>query len=169
MQKVTKNFALLLACAMMLVAVGCSTGAPAPATQEPAAAAEPVAAAEPAAAEPAAAEPAGDTPLVVAYSPFSQKFSPYYADTAYDQDVVSLVSLSMMTTDRMGGIIYNAIEGETVPYNGTDYLYKGPADLSVEYDAASDTTTYTAKIRDDLKFWFYIKDWGKRKRLRDNS
>ena len=152
MQKVTKIFALLLACAMMLVAVGCSTGAPAPATQEPAAAAEPTAAAEPAAAEPAAAEPAGDTPLVVAYSPFSQKFSPFYADTGYDQDVVELVSLSMMTTDRMGGIIYNAIEGETVPYNGTDYLYKGPADLSVNYDAASDTTTYTAKIRDDLKF-----------------
>ena len=28
------------------------------------------------------------TPLVVATSNLSQKFSPYYADTAYDQDVV---------------------------------------------------------------------------------
>ena len=92
------------------------------------------------------------TPLVVAYSPFSQKFSPYYADTAYDQDVVGMTQLGLMTTDRMGGIIYNAIEGETVSYNGTDYLYTGAADLKVEYDEASDTTKYTAKIRDDLKF-----------------
>lgn len=94
-----------------------------------------------------------NTPLVVAYSPFSQKFSPFYADTAYDQDVAGMVGLGLMTTDRMGGIIYNAIEGETVPYNGTDYLYTGIADLKVEYDKAADITTYTAKIRDDIKFW----------------
>ena len=94
-----------------------------------------------------------DTPLVVAYSPFSQKFSPFYADTAYDQDVAGMVGLGLMTTDRMGGIIYNAIEGETVNYNGTDYLYTGPANLSVKYDAESDLTVYTAKIREDLKFW----------------
>ena len=92
------------------------------------------------------------TPLVVAYSPFSAKFSPFYADTGYDQDAVSLTQISILTTDRAGGIIYNAIEGETVPYNGTDYLYTGPADISVVYDEATDTTKYTAKIRDDLVF-----------------
>ncbi|MBO4419885.1 MAG: hypothetical protein J5789_08705, partial [Oscillospiraceae bacterium] len=74
-------------------------------------------------------DPVNDTPLVVAYSAFSQKFSPFYADTACDQDVAGFVGLGLMTTDRMGGIIYNAIEGETVNYNGTDYLYTGPADL----------------------------------------
>ncbi len=93
-----------------------------------------------------------NTPLVVAYSPFSAKFSPFYADTAYDQDVVGMTQLSLMTTDRMGGVIYNGIEGETVPYNGTDYRYTGIADLKVEYDEATDTTKYTAKLRDDLKF-----------------
>ena len=93
-----------------------------------------------------------NTPLVVAYSPFSAKFSPFYADTAYDQDAVTMTQISILTTDRSGGIIYNAIEGETIPYNGTDYLYKGPADIKVEYDEASDTTKYTAKIRDDLVF-----------------
>ena len=92
------------------------------------------------------------TPLVVAYSPFSAKFSPYYADTAYDQDAVSLTQISILTTDRAGGIIYNAIEGETVAYNGTDYLYTGPADISVDYDEESDTTKYTAKIREDMLF-----------------
>ena len=58
----------------------------------------------------------------------------------------------MLTTDRVGGIIYNAIEGETVNYNGTDYLYKGPADTKVEYDEATDTTKYTARLRVGMKF-----------------
>jgi peptide/nickel transport system substrate-binding protein len=101
---------------------------------------------------PAMADEATSTPLVVAYNPFSEKFSPFFADTGYDMDVVGMTQISLMTTDRMGGIIYNAIEGETVPYNGTDYTYTGAADLSVKYDKDADTTTYTAKIRDDLTF-----------------
>lgn len=92
------------------------------------------------------------SPLVVAYSPFSQKFSPFTADTAYDQDVVDMTQLPLIVTDRVGAIVFNGIEGETHSYNGTDYLYTGPADLSVVYDEASNTTTYTAKIRSDLKF-----------------
>ena len=51
-----------------------------------------------------------NTPLVVAYSPFSAKFSPFYADTAYDRDAVDITQLTILTTDRAGGIIYNAIE-----------------------------------------------------------
>ena len=95
----------------------------------------------------------GSTPLVIADGEFSQKFSQFYADSAYDVNVVNMFALnSMLTTDRTGGIIYNAIEGETVNYNGTDYLYKGPADVSVKYDETSDTTTYTVKIRDDIYF-----------------
>ncbi|MDX9865062.1 MAG: ABC transporter substrate-binding protein [Anaerolineaceae bacterium] len=96
--------------------------------------------------------PTIDTPLVVAYSDFSQKFSPFFADTGYDMDVVRMTQINLLTTDRTGGIIFNAIEGETVNYNGTDYLYKGPADTNVEYDEASDTTKYTARLRVGMKF-----------------
>jgi peptide/nickel transport system substrate-binding protein len=92
------------------------------------------------------------TPLVVAYQEFSQKFSPFFADTGYDQDVAGMTQISLLTTDRTGGIIFNAIEGETVAYNGTDYLYKGAADTSVKYDAATDTTKYTARLRVGMKF-----------------
>lgn len=93
-----------------------------------------------------------DTPLVVGSLPFSEKFSPFYADTSYDQNVVSMTGISAMTTDRVGGIVYNAIEGETIPYNGVDYTYTGPANISVNYDEASNTTTYGIKLREDLKF-----------------
>ncbi len=92
------------------------------------------------------------TPLVVAYQEFSQKFSPFFSDTGYDADVAGMTQISLLTTDRVGGIIFNAIDGETVAYNGTDYLYKGAADTSVVYDAASDTTKYTARLRVGMKF-----------------
>ena len=101
--------------------------------------------------EPEPTEPV-DTPLVVAYNAFSQKFSPFFADTAYDVDVAGMTQIGMMTTDRVGAIVFNAIEGETRSYNGVDYFYSGPADLTVDYDEASDTTKYTAHLRDDLKF-----------------
>ena len=95
---------------------------------------------------------ADDIPLVVAIETLSQKFSPYFADTGYDQDVVALTQIGMMTTDRVGGIIYNGIEGETIPYNGTDYTYYGTGDLTVNYDEATDITSYGYKMREDLKF-----------------
>ena len=96
--------------------------------------------------------PTIDTPLVVTYQDFSQKFSPFFADTAYDSDVAAWTQISPMKTDRVGGIIFNGIEGETVAYNGVDYLYKGTANLSQNYDEASDTTVYTARLRVGMKF-----------------
>ena len=96
--------------------------------------------------------PAQETPLVVAIQTLSSKFSPYAADTGYDQDVVEMTQVGLMTTDRTGAIIFNGIEGETLSYNGTDYFYQGIADLSQNYDAATDITTYTAKLREDIKF-----------------
>ncbi len=161
MQNVKRMLALILVFAMMFALAACSernetdtTAANKPGEQTTTAAnGEPNGTDKPN--TPASSEdnkPVNNTPLVVAYSPFSQKFSPFYADTAYDQDVAGMVGLGLMTTDRMGGIIYNAIEGETVNYNGTDYTYTGCADLDVAYDPDTNTTTYTAKIRDDLKF-----------------
>jgi peptide/nickel transport system substrate-binding protein len=92
------------------------------------------------------------TPLVVGYSAFSGKFSPFFATTAYDQDAQSLTQVSLLTTDRTGGIIYNAIKGEKVTYNGTEYKYTGIADIKVDYDEAADLTKYNMKIRKDIKF-----------------
>lgn len=91
-----------------------------------------------------------DTPLVVAYSPFSEKFSPFFADTSYDQDVAAMIVPGIMTTDRSSATVYNAIEGETHSYNGTDYTYTGPADISVNTDEATGETVYNIKLRDDL-------------------
>ena len=59
--------------------------------------------------------------LVVGYSPFSSKFSPFFSETAYDQDVYTMTALGLLTSDRTGAIVEKGIKGETRSYNGTDY------------------------------------------------
>ena len=111
-------------------------------------------AAEPAAEAVAEAEPAetdADTPLVVGYSPFNEKFSPFFSETAYDQDVWLMTQISLLDGDRQGAIIMNGIEGETINYNGTDYTYYGPADCVIT-ENDDGTVFYDFKLRDDLVF-----------------
>ena len=47
--------------------------------------------------------------LVVGYSPFSNKFSPFFAQTAYDQDAQGMTQLGLLTTDRTGAVITKGI------------------------------------------------------------
>ena len=91
------------------------------------------------------------TPLVVGYSPFSSKFSPFFAETAYDQDVYAMTQVSLIGSDRQGAMIYNGIEGETVSYNGTDYTYYGIANVTTT-ENADGTVYYDFQLRDDVKF-----------------
>ncbi len=94
---------------------------------------------------------AEENPLVVGYTPFSSKFSPFFADSAYDQDVADMVTLYLTSSDRQGAVIYNGIEGETINYNGTDYTYYGPANIVVT-ENEDGTVYYDIELRDDLKF-----------------
>ena len=79
-----------------------------------------------------------DTPLVVGYSPFNSKFSPFFSETAYDQDVWVMTAISLLNGDRQGAIIMKGIEGETKAYNGTDYTYYGPADCEIVENTDTD-------------------------------
>ena len=92
-----------------------------------------------------------DTPLVYATNHFNGKFSPFFSETAYDTDVYSMTQIGLLTSDRQGAIIYKGIEGETINYNGTDYTYYGPADLTIT-ENADGTVDYDFKLRDDLVF-----------------
>ena len=89
--------------------------------------------------------------LVVGYSPFSSKFSPFFSETAYDQDVYTMTALGLLTSDRTGAIVEKGIKGETRSYNGTDYTYYGPADMTVS-ENPDGTVYYDFTLRDDLKF-----------------
>ena len=131
---------ILLACAMVVGLTACGGGA----TTETA----PEAATE---SNEATTEASSDTPLVVGYAPFSSKFSPFFAETAYDQDAQGMTQVALLINDRQGGMIYNGIEGETKNYNGTDYTYHGIANLVVT-ENEDGTVYYDFKLRDDVKF-----------------
>ena len=131
MKKISKILALLFAALMVFTLVACGKGGNTPSGS-------------------GSAEPE-ETPLVVGYSPFSSKFSPFFAETAYDQDAQGMTQIELIVLDRLGQVIYKGIEGETIPYNGTDYTYYGPADIEVT-ENADGSVYYDFTLRDDIKF-----------------
>ena len=99
--------------------------------------------------ETAATEEAGT--LVLSAQGFENKFSPFFAASADDQDVADFTQLYMMYSDRVANPILNGIEGETRSYNGTDYTYYGPADIVIT-ENEDGTVYYDMTMRDDLVF-----------------
>ena len=136
-----KVLALVLALAMAFALVACQTTTP---TTEPTDAATTEPATEPATEE-------KPSTLVVGYSPFSEKFSPFFAKTAYDQDAYTMTQVGLIGNDRAGNLILKGIEGETVDYNGKDYFYDGIADTDIVQNDDG-TVDYNIKIRDDIVF-----------------
>ena len=92
-----------------------------------------------------------EKPLVVGYSNFSSKFSPFFAETAYDQDVAAMTYVLLLTTDRQGAVVEKGKTGETRPYNNTDYTYYGPADLTIT-ENSDGTVDYDFELREDMTF-----------------
>lgn len=91
------------------------------------------------------------TPLVVGYDQFNEKFSPFFSETAYDQDVYAMTQVSLLNSDRTGAVIMNGIEGETHNYNGTDYTYYGLGNCEVTQNEDG-TVYYDITIRDNVTF-----------------
>lgn len=89
--------------------------------------------------------------LVVGYTNFNSKFSPFFSDSAYDTDVYSMTQIGLLSSDRQGAIVEKGINGEVRPYNGTDYTYYGPADLTIT-ENEDGTVDYNFQLRDDLVF-----------------
>jgi len=85
----------------------------------------------------------GDT-LRVAGGGYAGQFSPFFSETAYDQEAMGLTQLPLLTSDREGMVVLRGIEGETRGYNGVDYTYNYDA------DGAWKTSNYTALTGTDL-------------------
>ena len=170
MIKSRKLFAIVIASAMALSMAACGNNeagsqSSAAASEAPAAAEsqeteaaetssvseEPAATTEESAAEEAPAAEEAKENIVYATSTFGQKFSPFFATTAFDMEVVDLTQGTALAADRGGAVIMHGIEGETINYNGTDYTYYGMGDVEVTQNDDG-TVDYQIHIRDDLKF-----------------
>lgn len=89
--------------------------------------------------------------LEVGCSEFAGQFSPFYAALSSDRDAVELTQIRLLTCDRAGAPVLQGIEGETRAYNGTDYIYYGPADLTIT-EQDDGTVWYDFTLREDLTF-----------------
>ena len=89
--------------------------------------------------------------LKIGYNGFRGYFNPFYASDENDMDVVQLTSVHLLTFDRDGVLVENAINGETRSYNGTDYKYQGISNVSYSVDADG-YATYEFELRQDVKF-----------------
>ena len=89
--------------------------------------------------------------LVVASQHFNSKFSPFFSESVYDTSIYEMTQAFLLYGDRQGAIVEKGIEGETRSYNGTDYTYYGPADMTIT-ENADGTVDYNFKMRDDLVF-----------------
>ena len=100
----------------------------------------------------AVADDAGESDtLVYATSTFGQKFSPFFATTAYDMEVVDLTQAGLLAADRGGAVINNGIDGVDIDYNGTSYHYDGMGNVEVvQNDDGS--VDYNLTMRDDIVF-----------------
>lgn len=83
------------------------------------------------------------------------KFSPFFYLSASDASVVEQFTLYCLMSDRVANPVNHGIDGETRPYNGTDYTYNGTADVIVTENPEGYPEGYVAydvTIRDDLYF-----------------
>ncbi|MDR0220435.1 MAG: ABC transporter substrate-binding protein, partial [Lachnospiraceae bacterium] len=144
------SLTLSLVLALSLSACGGGTTSPEPTTPD-ATTETPAATTETPSQAPEATPAPEPTTLVVGYSAFSEKFSPFFSKTAYDQDAAGFTQVGLIGNDRAGELILNGIKGETINYNGTDYFYDGIADVEVVQNADG-TVDYNITIRDDIVF-----------------
>ncbi|MCD7754468.1 MAG: ABC transporter substrate-binding protein [Clostridiales bacterium] len=89
--------------------------------------------------------------LVASVTGLEQKFSPFFAASVDDVNVSDMTQLYLMSSDRVGEPVLNGIEGETRSYNGTDYTYYGPADITIT-ENDDGTVTYSVVMREDIQF-----------------
>lgn len=93
-----------------------------------------------------------DGTFVVSATGFENKFSPFFGQNADDINIgADMTQLMLMYVDRVSNPILKGIEGETREYNGTEYTYHGPSDITVT-ENEDGTVDYEVKMRDDLVF-----------------
>ncbi|MBR3842107.1 MAG: ABC transporter substrate-binding protein [Christensenellaceae bacterium] len=150
--KLTKILAFMLAFVMVLgMFVGCAKKEEEQPSETVSVEAEPTEAPSEEAEEEVEEEVEVNDTLVVAYDYFSEKFSPFFATTSYDQDAAGLTQVGLLPSDREGNVLLNAKDGEVVAYNGTEYTYNGISNCEI-VENADGTVTYKIDMRNDVVF-----------------
>ena len=89
--------------------------------------------------------------LVIGTLNFDGKFSPFFYTNSYENDVLSLVHVPLLGTDREGSVVLKGIDGEARPLNGREYTYRGIADCEIT-ENPDGTVFYDFTLKDGVQF-----------------
>ncbi len=89
--------------------------------------------------------------LVYGTGDITGTMNPFVIMTDGDIDVAEVTQAKLAYTDRSGDYIMNGTHGESRSYNGIDYTYITPADISMDY-AEKGELQYTFTLRSDIVF-----------------
>lgn len=90
-----------------------------------------------------------DEILHIGYDGGIGSFHPLFAVSDAEQELVHLTQAMLLTVDRSGEIVYDAIYQKELEHNGFAYTYEGIARIDVSYNAKDDITTYHITLRQD--------------------
>ncbi|MCL2108487.1 MAG: ABC transporter substrate-binding protein [Oscillospiraceae bacterium] len=90
------------------------------------------------------------TEIIIGATGIAGVFSPFFAESAGDIDVMRVINLPLVSLDRQGEPVMNGITGETRFYDSNEYNYTGAADIVVSN--TDESTIFNFKLRDDLFF-----------------
>ncbi len=97
--------------------------------------------------------PLGSKPSVLTVGNGSvSKLNPFFYQTIEEARIVDLTQVNLLTIDRQGMVVENAITGETRSYNGSSYTYTGAADADIVFNPNTGNTIYTFSLRPGMNF-----------------
>ena len=85
--------------------------------------------------QPDTPQPQAEKTLVVGADHFDGNFSPFFYTNQSEGELLELINVPLLGSDREGAMVLHGIEGEIRPYNGTDYVYTGIADCAITENA----------------------------------
>ena len=94
---------------------------------------------------------ADDNTLVVSTENIDKNLSPFFSTADGNATLLELTHTKLINLDREGQPVLRGIEGEVRNYRGTDYTYKGIADLEIT-ENRDGTVYYDITIRNDVRF-----------------
>ncbi len=89
-------------------------------------------------------------PLKIAVNESNHLYSPFTAESDYDNLINSLTGIPVISSDRDGKPLLNGRAGRMIMHNGKYYGYRGAADITAVYDEEADTTRYGISLRDNM-------------------
>ncbi|MDR2532455.1 MAG: ABC transporter substrate-binding protein [Oscillospiraceae bacterium] len=91
------------------------------------------------------------TDIIIGTSEMTGSFSPFFTAAPGGADVMSVINAPLVTLDRRGEVVRNAVTGETRVFGENEYHYKGISDVAINM-TDNNTTVLTFRLREDVRF-----------------